>query len=161
MLPWGHGRGRSALLVSALILFAGCASAPKAPTAVPAERTIPPPVAAVPAPGDREEAGIEVVWVRRTAHGHMLDFRYRVTDAEKAKELLKRRTAAQLVHEPSGAALPVSDAPKLGRLKQSTMEPEKGRVYFVIFDANGRRVAQGDKVTVVFGKYRFDNLTVQ
>ena len=161
MLPWAHGRGRSALLVSALILLAGCAAVQKAPTAVPADRTIPPPVAAAPAPGDREESGIEVVWVRRTAHGHMLDFRYRVTDPEKAKELLKRRTAAQLVHEPSGAALPVSDAPKLGRLRQSTMEPEMGRVYFVIFDANGLRVAQGDKVTVVFGKYRFDNLTVQ
>jgi hypothetical protein len=41
------------------------------------------------------------------------------------------------------------------------MEPEKGRVYFMIFDANGLRVAQGDKVAVVFGRYRFDNLTVQ
>ena len=133
MLPWAHGRGRSALLVSALVLLAGCAAVQKAPTAVPADRAIPPPVAAAPAPGDREEAGIEVVWVRRTAHGHMLDFRYRVTDPEKAKELLKRRTAAQLVHEPSGATLAVSDTPKVGRLRQSTMEPEMGRVYFVIF----------------------------
>ena len=163
MLPWIHGRRRSALLASALILLAGCASAPKATTAVPAERAIPPPVAAAPAPGDREEAGIEVVWVRRTAHGHMIDFRYRVTDPEKAKELLnrKRGTAAYLVHEPSGARLGVPDMPKVGALRQSTMEPEAGRVYFMIFDANQLRVAQGDKVTVVFGKYRFDNLTVQ
>jgi len=161
MLPWAHGRGRSALLVSALILLAGCASAPKASTAVPAERTIPSPVAAAPAPGDREEAGIEVVWVRRTAHGQMLDFRYRVTDPENAKELLKRRTDAYLVHEPSGARLGVPHMPKVGSLRQSTMEPEKGRVYFMIFDANGLRVAQGDKVAVVFGRYRFDNLTVQ
>ena len=161
MIPWIHGRGRSALLASALILLAGCATAPKAPTAVPAERAIPPPVASAPATGDREEAGIEVVWVRRTAHGHMLDFRYRVTDPEKAKELLKRGTAAQLVHEPSGARLGVPNMPKVGSLRQSTMEPEKDRVYFMIFDANGLRVAQGDKVSVVFGKYRFDHLTVQ
>ena len=161
MIPWIHGRGRSALLASALILLAGCATAPKAPTAVPAERAIPPLLASAPAPGDREEAGIEVVWVRRTAHGHMLDFRYRVTDPEKAKELLKRRTAAQLVHEPSGARLGVPNMPKVGSLRQSTMEPEKDRVYFMIFDANGLRVAQGDKVSVVFGKYRFDHLTVQ
>jgi hypothetical protein len=93
----------------------------------------------------------------------MIDFRYRVTDPEKAKELLnrKRGTAAYLVHEPSGARLGVPDMPKVGALRQSTMEPEAGRVYFMIFDANQLRVAQGDKVTVVFGKYRFDNLTVQ
>ena len=161
MLPWAHGRGRSALLVSALILFAGCASVPKAPTAAPADRTIPPPVAAAPAPGDRENAGIEVVWVRRTAHGHMLDFRYRVTDPENAKELLKRRTAAYLVHEPSGARLGVPTMPKVGSLRQSTMEPEKGRVYFMLFSANGIAVNPGDKVTVFFGRYRFDNLAVQ
>jgi len=159
MPPWAHGRGRSALLVPALILLAGCASAPKATTA-PAERVVPPPVVAA-ASDDREEAGIEVVWVRRTAHGHMLDFRYRVTDPESAKELLKRRTTAYLVHEPSGARLGVPTMPKVGSLRQSTMEPEKGRVYFMIFDANGLRVAQGDKVAVVFGKHRFDNLTVQ
>ena len=161
MHPGIHGDGRSALLVSALILLAGCASAPMSPTAVPAERTSPPPVAAAPAPGDREEAGIEVVWIRRTARGHMLDFRYRVTDPENAKELLKRRTVAYLVHGPSGARLGVPTMPKVGSLRQSTMEPEKGRVYFMIFDANGLRVAQGDKVSVVFGRYRFDNLTVQ
>jgi hypothetical protein len=91
----------------------------------------------------------------------MLDFRYRVTDPENAKELLKRRTVAYLVHEPSGARLGVPTMPKVGSLRQSTMEPEKGRVYFMIFDANGLRVAQGDKVSVVFGRYRFDNLTVQ
>ena len=161
MLSRINGRGLPALLVSTLILLAGCASAPKAPTAVPAERANIPPVAAAPAPGDPRETGIEVVWVRRTAHGHMLDFRYRVTDPENAKELLKRRTAAYLIHEPSGARLGVPIMPKVGSLRQSTLEPEKGRVYFVIFDANGLRVAQGDKVTVVFGKYRFDNLTVQ
>ena len=116
---------------------------------------------AVPAPSDTEAAGVEVVGVRRTANGHMLDFRYRVTDPENAKELLKRGTAAYLVHEPSGARLGVPTMPKVGSLRQSTMEPEKGRVYFMIFDANGLRVAQGDKVTVIFGRYRFDNLTVQ
>ena len=36
--------------------------------------------------------------------------------------------------------------PKVGSLRQSTMEPEKGRVYFMIFDANGLRVAQGTEV---------------
>ena len=161
MLPWAHGRGRSALLVSVLVLLAGCAAVQKAPTAVPADRTIPPPVAAAPAPGDREEAGIEVVWVRRTAHGHMLDFRYRVTDPERAKELLKRGTVAYLVHEPTGAKLGVPNMPKVGSLRQSTMEPAKGRVYFMIFSANGLAVEPGDRVDVVFGEYRFNNLTVQ
>jgi hypothetical protein len=145
-----------------LVLAAGCATAQKTPTATGAP-VIPPPVfvSAAPASGDPEEAGVEVVGVRRTAGGHMLDFRYRVTDPEKAKEVLKRRTAVYLVHEPSGARLGVPDMPLVGSLRQSTMEPKKGSVYFVIFDANRLRVAQGDKVTVVVGKYRFDHLTVQ
>lgn len=161
MLPREHERGRSALLVFALILLAGCASAPKTPAAAPAERAVPPAVAALPAFGDIEEAGIEVVQVHRIAHGHMLDFRYRVTDPERAKALLKRGTAAYLVHEPTGAKLGVPNMPKVGNLRQSTMNPERGRVYFMIFTANGLAVNPGDKVGVVFGEYRFDNLTVQ
>jgi hypothetical protein len=162
MLPWMHGRGRSALLVSVLVLVAGCATARKTPTATGAP-VVPPPVSvsAASAPGDPEEAGVEVVGVRRTAKGYMLNFQYRVTDAEKAKELLKRRTAAYLVHEPSGARLGVPSMPLLGSLRQSTMEPEKDRVYFMLFSANGLAVSPGDKVSVFFGKYRFDHLTVQ
>jgi len=161
MHPCNHERGRPRLLVYALILLAGCASAPRARTTAPAERAALPGIAAPPASPDPADAGIEVVWVRRTAHGHMLDFRYRVTDSERAKELLKRGTVAYLVHEPSGAKLGVPNMPKVGTLRQSTMEPEKGRVYFMIFSANGLAVNHGDRVDVVFGKYRFDNLTVQ
>jgi len=162
MLPWVRERGRSALLVSVLVLVAGCATAPKAPSAIPADRAIPPPVAAsAPAPGDPEEAGVAVVGVRRTAMGYMLNFQYRVTDPEKARALLERRTAAYLVHEPSGARLGVPSMPMLGSLRQSTLKPEKDRVYFMLFSANGLAVSPGDKVTVFFGKYRFDNLTVQ
>ena len=155
----------AALLAGSLIfaggLAAGCATVPKASTAGSAERAIPPATAAPPASGDLGEAGIEVVWVHRTAHGHMLDFRYRVTDPDRAMELLKRGTVAYLVHEPTGAKLGVPNMPKVGSLRQSTTKPEKGRVYFMIFSANGLAVKPGDKVDVVFGKYRFDNLTVQ
>ncbi len=161
MYPWNHERGRPPLLVYALILLAGCASAPQARTTAAAERAVLSVVAAPPASANSAESGIEVVWIHRTAHGHMLDFRYRVTDPERAKELLTRGTVAYLVHEPSGAKLGVPNMPKVGSLRQSTMEPEKGRVYFMIFSANGLAVKHGDRVDVVFGKYRFDNLTVQ
>jgi len=161
MLPRRHEGGLADLLVFALVLLAGCASAPKAHTAASVERALPPAVATAPVSGDSEGAGIEAVRVHRTAHGHMLDFRYRVTDPERAKALLKRGTVAYLVHEPTGAKLGVPNMPKVGNLRQSTMEPEKGRVYFMIFSANGLAVNPGDKVDIVFGKYRFDHLTVQ
>ena len=136
----------------AVILAAGCASAPpKAPaTAVGKE-----------SPGLRgveERAGVEVVNVRRTAAGGMLDFRYRVVDPEKAAPLLLRRTPAYLVDQSRGVVMTIPET-NWGRMRQDTMKPEMGRTYFMLFHNAG--VSAGDKVTVVIGKHRFENLTVQ
>lgn len=98
--------------------------------------------------------------LRRTAAGRMLDFRYRVVDPVKASPLLLRGTPARLIHEATGAKLEIPET-KVGRMRQSTLKPEKGRVYFMLFNAAGRDVAPGDKVTVIVGEHRFENLTVQ
>ena len=50
---------------------------------------------------------------------------------------------------------------KIGSMRQTTRQPEEGRVYFMFFQDAGQQVKSGDKVTVVIGEHRFENLTVQ
>jgi len=135
----------------AVVLTAGCATAPKSPTAEALE---------APAIRAEERSGVEAVSLRRTVAGQMLDFRFRVVDPEKAAPVLSRNTPAYLVHQATGARLEIPET-KVGRMRQNTLKPEKGRTYFMLFNAAGRKVSPGDKVTVVIGEHRFENLTVQ
>jgi hypothetical protein len=135
----------------AVVLFAGCATAPKSPTAAATE---------APALRGEDRSGVEAVSLRRTVAGQMLDFRFRVVDPEKAAPVLSRSTPAYLVHQATGAKLEIPET-KMGKMRQNTMKPEKGRTYFMLFNAAGRGVSPGDKVTVVVGEHRFENLTVQ
>jgi hypothetical protein len=135
----------------AVVLITGCATAPSSPSGKERE---------VPAASVEETAGVEVVSLRRTVAGRMLDFRFRVIDPEKAAPLLSRGTPAYLFDPATGANMPVPNT-KIGNMRQTTQGPEKGRVYFIFFDAAGRHVNPGDKVTVVIGEHRFENLTVQ
>lgn len=90
----------------------------------------------------------------------MLDFRYRVIDPVKASPLLLRGTPASLIHEATGAKLEIPET-RMGRMRQNTLRPEKGRIYFMLFNAAGREVSPGDRVTVIIGEHRFENITVQ
>jgi hypothetical protein len=135
------------------VLFAGCATAPPAPAPSGQER-------AVPAASVRDASGVEAVSLRKTAGGRMLDFRFRVTDPEKAAPLLLRETPAYLLDPATGAKLTVPNT-KIGNLRQNTRNPEKDRVYFMFFSAAGGQIKPGDNVTVVIGEHRFENLTVQ
>jgi hypothetical protein len=109
---------------------------------------------------DAERSGVEVVSLQRTGAGRMLDFRFRVVDPERAAPVLLRSTPAYLVHHATGAKLEIPET-RIGRMRQNTLKPEMGRTYFMLFNAAGRGVSPGDKVTVVIGEHRFENLTVQ
>lgn len=135
----------------AVVLIAGCATAQISPTAAAKVAT---------ALRGEEQSGVEAVSLRRTVAGQMLDFRFRVVDPEKAAPVLSRSTPAYLVHQATGARMEVPET-KVGRMRQNTLKPEKGRTYFMLFNAAGRGVSPGDKVTVVVGEHRFENLTVQ
>ncbi len=136
------------------VLIAGCATAPTAPSPPSGQER------EVPAASVEETTGVEVVSLRRTAAGRMLDFRFRVIDPEKAAPLLSRGTPAYLFDPATGAKMPVPNT-KIGNMRQTTRKPEKGRIYFMFFDAAGQQVKSGDKITVVIGEHRFENLTVQ
>jgi len=144
----GFAAGFAALLAS------GCATAHKHPSAEGS---------GIPAPHAshaREDSGVEIVSLRPTLAGRLMDFRFRVVDPEKAIPVLNRQNRAYLVDETTGVRMEVPFT-KVGSMRQTTPSPEKGRVYYMLFNAAGRRVSPGDKFTVVVGNHRFENLTVQ
>lgn len=105
--------------------------------------------------------GIEVLGVRRTSAGYMLDFRYRVTEPDKARLLLDRKVKPYVIVEGSGAELQVPVSPKIGPLRQSSSKVFADRNYFMLFGNPGRRVKAGDKVTVVVGDFRAEHVVVE
>ena len=103
--------------------------------------------------------GIELVAMRSTAAGHMVDFRYKVTDADKAAPLFQRQTKPYLIHQESGKALGVPNTAKIGSLRNSNM-PQNGRIYWMFFGNHNRVVQKGDLVTVAIGDFRATDLKV-
>jgi hypothetical protein len=104
--------------------------------------------------------GIELVAMRSTAAGHMVDFRYRVLDAEKAAPLFKRSTKPYLIHQASGKSLAVPNTAKLGSLRNSNT-PQTGRIYWMFFGNHHKLVQKGDKVTVAIGDFRVEDIEVE
>lgn len=110
-----------------------------------------------------DEFGIEVLGVRLTSAGFMLDFRYRVLDADKAAPLLDRTRKAYLVDSVTGREHQVPNPPKVGPLRQSlrTGKPETGRTYFAVFGNPGKQIHPGQEVRVVIGDFRSDPIVVR
>jgi hypothetical protein len=104
--------------------------------------------------------GIRPLSVRRTADGHMLDFRYRITDAEKASPLFHPAIKPVIIDEDTGAVMAVPNVPKVGSMR-STRKPLKDRDYFMLFANPQRHIKPGHKVTVVIGDYRAGHLVVE
>lgn len=104
--------------------------------------------------------GVRVVALRSSAAGYMLDFRYRVTDAEKAAPLLKQDAKAYVIVEKNGAQLFVPTVSRIGPLRQSSMKVYTDRNYFVLFANPGKLVQPGDAVTVVIGDFKAEHLIV-
>lgn len=104
--------------------------------------------------------GVEVMYVRETAAGHMLEFRYRVLDAAKAKPLFERQTKPVLTHAETGAKLIVPSPPTTGALRNSN-PPIAGRVYWMFFSNPGKLVRPGQHVNIEIGEFHVDGLVVQ
>jgi hypothetical protein len=90
----------------------------------------------------------------------MIDYRYRVLDADKAADLFKRQIKPFLIHQESGKVLAVPETAKLGPLRNSNI-PQEGKIYWMFFGNTGNLVEAGDKVTVVIGEFRVENLIVE
>jgi len=138
------------ILIIFSLLLTGCATTSKKQVAEEIVNT----------EGMEERWGIQISGIRLTSGGFMLDFRYRVIDAEKAAPLFDRATKPHLIHQETGAKFMVPNPPKTGPLRTSN-EPQQGRVYWMFFGNPGRYVKPGDKVTVVIGDFRAENLIVE
>ena len=132
--------------------------------AMAAERTVlDPPLPPKQSAKIQKKWGMEVVAIRLSAGGSMIDFRYRVVDPDKAAFLTDRNLAAYLVDQESGRALEIPTTAKVGPLRQTTpnAKPEEGRVYFMLFGNPGRSIQSGSKMTLAIGDVKIKNLVVQ
>lgn len=108
-----------------------------------------------------QQFGVKVERMTLSSAGYMLDFRYRVTDAEKAMVLADKRNKPYLIDAKTGSRLIVPTPPKVGNLSQASSQPIKDKIYFVMFANPGRLVKVGDEVSVVIGDYKAEKITVQ
>jgi hypothetical protein len=105
--------------------------------------------------------GVQLIGIRRTALGYMLDFRYRVVDAEKAAPILDRRITPYVEVAETGVRLLVPQAPKLGSMRQTSFAVKPDRDYFIVFANPSQLVRKGDQVNVVVGDFETPLMTVQ
>jgi hypothetical protein len=136
------------------------ARADQAQTAVATEAIIDNEATQDEAAGMADTWGIEVTSIRLTANDHMIDFRYRVLDSDKASELFVRQNKPALIHQETGHVLAVPETAKVGPLRNSN-QPQEGRIYWMFFGNAGGLVHQGDEVTVAIGDFRVENLVVE
>jgi predicted secreted protein len=104
--------------------------------------------------------GIRPLSIRQTADGHMLDFRYRIIDAEKASPLFSPTIKPIIIDEDTGAVMAVPNVPKVGSMR-STRKPIKDRNYAILFANPHKHIKPGHKVTIVIGDYRAEHLVVE
>ncbi len=127
-------------------------------TATPADK--PGPLSVEDADAIAGRWGIRIERMKLTAAGYMLDFRYTVVDARKARPLFERKTKPMLRDEATGAEMAVPVPPKTGALRNSNA-PHAGRSYFMFFANPGRFIKPGRLVTVTIGAFSVSGIPVQ
>ncbi len=108
----------------------------------------------------KRQWGVEVLFVRQTAAGYMLEFRYKVLDPEKAKSLFERQIKPVLFHARTGAELVVPTPAKTGALRNSN-PPLVNHTYWMFFANPGKLVKVGDKISIKIGDFIAKDLVVQ
>jgi hypothetical protein len=141
----------AALCLAAFAFCAGCASVPGAKLAKPDSK---------PEESVAGKLGIKPVAIRLTAAGTMIDFRYSVVDPEKSLPMFNRQTKTYLLDPTTGDKFAVPGNTKLGPLRSSSRKPVAGKEYFIFFENPGI-LKRGDKVAVVVGDMKIENLTIE
>jgi len=104
--------------------------------------------------------GIDDVHVRSTASGSLVQFSYRVLNADKAKILNSKDAIPYLVDEQHGLALQVPVMEQVGQLRQ-VAAPQNGRDYWMAFSNKGKYLKPGNHVTLIVGNLRISGLVVE
>ncbi len=110
-----------------------------------------------------EKWGVEVHGVRLAARDYMIDFRFRVVDAEKALPLFDASIKPYLLTEGTNIKLPVPIGEKVGAFRTTNRGKNitAGRNYYIMFGNPDSYVNPGQKVSVVIGDFRVEHMTVQ
>ena len=103
--------------------------------------------------------GILPLSIQLTAAGQLLDYRFLVIDPEKAVSLMKRGDKAYLIDQASGIKVTVPRT-KVGPLRQTGSKPVAGKVYPILFVNSGGVIKAGNKVTLVMGELRIEDIVV-
>jgi hypothetical protein len=103
--------------------------------------------------------GVDSMAVRLVESNELVRFTYRVLDPAKAQVLNDKQAQASMNDPKAAVTLLVPTMEKVGPLRQ-TPTPEAGRSYWVTFSNKGRHVKRGDRVEVVIGQFRANNLVV-
>jgi len=106
--------------------------------------------------------GVELLGMRLTSAGYMLDFRFRVMDADKALPLFDHRIKPYIVAERSNIKLPVPMAAKVGAFRPTNRGKniKADKTYYMIFGNPDRHVKAGETVTVAIGDFKVEHLMV-
>lgn len=107
------------------------------------------------------ELGVEIVAVRLTAAGGMLDLRYRVLDPVKAKPLMDPAVPISLSDPGTGAELRIPVDEQIGALRQSGSRIRPGQVLANLFSNPGHVVKTGGKINLRLGDLEVAGLTVE
>jgi hypothetical protein len=111
----------------------------------------------------KEKWGVEVIGVNLTSGGYMLDFRFRVLEVDKALPLFDHRIKPVVVTHRGSVTLPVPMAAKVGGFRPTNRGKniKADKNYYIVFANPDHFLNVGDKVNVVIGDFRADNLTLR
>jgi len=106
--------------------------------------------------------GVELLGMRLTTAGYMLDFRFRVLDVDKALPLFDHRIKPHIVAERSNIKLPVPMSTKVGAFRPTNRGKniKADKTYYMIFGNPDRHLKVGEMVTVVIGDFKVEHLKV-
>jgi hypothetical protein len=135
-----------------LLLTRGSGDSVKAENKVPVAWARPP----VSASGLVESSGVKITQVAVTGDGGLVDLRFTVVDANKAAALHDPTHPPAVVDQRTG--LVVKD---LLMSHAHTAPFKAGVTYYLVFNNPGNWVHRGDKVAVLLGNARVENVTVR
>jgi hypothetical protein len=115
------------------------------------------------APPAAVDSGVDIRGLHLSAHGTILDLRYRVRDKDKAAPLLDSKKKVYLIDLARHARLGVPESPVIGGMRQTSRNHVvyTDRDYFILFVNPGRAVRAGDRVQLAVDGRNIAELTVE
>ncbi len=110
--------------------------------------------------GLEQKWGIKPVSLRLTASDHFLDFRYRVLDSGKARNIMRPGDKPVIIDQSSGKVLPVPNT-KIGALRAIDSNPKEKKNYAILFRNMNKVVKKGSKVSIVIGDFKLEDVEVR